>query len=121
MPTTASAALVLGAFPGRALARHGNSAAGRILNLVLLAAVALPSVLLASGRVLTYNLPLAPQFGINLIVGDDWRGALAVMPALAATYGLVRGGVDARWLPPTAVLLLLGLSRRRVVRAARQG
>ena len=63
---TATAAVVLGAVAGRALARRGNGAAGRILDLLLLAAIALPSVLLASGYIFTYNLPLASDLGINL-------------------------------------------------------
>ncbi|WP_030265956.1 iron ABC transporter permease [Streptacidiphilus jeojiense] len=63
---TATAALVLGAFAGRALARRGDGAAGRILDLLLLAAIALPSVLLASGYIFTYNLPLASHLGIDL-------------------------------------------------------
>ena len=63
---TASAAVVLGAVAGRALARRGSGAAGRLLDLLLLAAIALPSVLLASGYIFTYNLPLASDLGINL-------------------------------------------------------
>ncbi|QMU71084.1 iron ABC transporter permease [Streptacidiphilus sp. P02-A3a] len=63
---TACAALVLGAFAGRALARRGAGAAGRLLDLLLLAAIALPSVLLASGYIFTYNLPIASDLGINL-------------------------------------------------------
>jgi len=63
---TATAALVLGAFAGRALARRGSGAAGRLLDLLLLAAIALPSVLLASGYIFTYNLPLASDLGVDL-------------------------------------------------------
>ncbi|WP_042406214.1 hypothetical protein [Streptacidiphilus carbonis] len=61
------------------------------------------------------------MFWYDFIVGDDWRVALGVVLALAATYGLVKSGVDAWWLPPVAVVLLLGLSLRRVVRSAHQG
>ncbi|WP_084718698.1 hypothetical protein [Streptacidiphilus carbonis] len=61
------------------------------------------------------------MFWYDFIVGDDWRVAVGVVLALAATYGLVRGGVDAWWLPPVAVVLLLGLSLRRAVRSARRG
>ena len=59
-------------------------------------------------------------FWYDFVIGDDWRVALGVVLALAATYGLVRAGIDAWWLPPVAVLLLLGLSLRRAVRAARR-
>lgn len=63
---TACAALVLGAVAGRVLARGGAGRAGRLLDLLLLAAVALPSVLLASGYIFTYNLPIATRLGVNL-------------------------------------------------------
>jgi iron(III) transport system permease protein len=63
---TACAALVFGAVAGRALARRGSGRAGRLLDLLLLAAVALPSVLLASGYIFTYNLPIASRLGLNL-------------------------------------------------------
>ncbi|MBF9073732.1 hypothetical protein [Streptacidiphilus fuscans] len=60
------------------------------------------------------------QFWYDFIVGDDWRVALGVAVALAATWGLTRSGVNAWWLLPVAVAGLLGLSLARVVRAARQ-
>ena len=60
-------------------------------------------------------------FWYDFVVGDDWRVALGVVLALAATYGLVQGGLNAWWLPPVAVAALLGLSLRRVVRQARRG
>ncbi len=63
---TACAAVVFGAVAGRALARSGGGRAGRLLDLLLLAAVALPSVLLASGYIFTYNLPLASRLGVDL-------------------------------------------------------
>ncbi len=56
-------------------------------------------------------------FWYDFVVGDDWRIALGVLLALAATAGLVHGaGVDAWWLPPAAVAVLLGLSLRRAGR-----
>ena len=60
------------------------------------------------------------RFWYDFVVGDDWRVALGVAVALAATYGLVHVGVDAWWLVPAAVAVLLGLSLRRVVHAARR-
>jgi hypothetical protein len=60
------------------------------------------------------------RFWYDFVVGDDWRVAAGVVVALAATYGLVHAGVDAWWLLPAAVAVLLGLSLRRVVRAARR-
>ena len=61
------------------------------------------------------------RFWYDFVVGDDWRVALGVVVALAAAYGLVKAGIDAWWLPPVAVVALLGLSLRRVVLAARRG
>ncbi|MEY9965180.1 ribose/xylose/arabinose/galactoside ABC-type transport system permease subunit [Streptacidiphilus sp. MAP12-16] len=59
-------------------------------------------------------------FWYDFVIGDDWRVALGVVLALAATAGLVHGGVNAWWLLPVVVAALLGLSLLRVVRAARQ-
>ncbi|WP_042380463.1 hypothetical protein [Streptacidiphilus melanogenes] len=59
------------------------------------------------------------RFWYDFVVGDDWRVALGVAVALAATWGLTRSGVNAWWLLPVAVALLLALSLFRVVRAAR--
>ncbi|WP_063772097.1 hypothetical protein [Kitasatospora mediocidica] len=52
-------------------------------------------------------------FWYDFVVGDDWRVALGVVVAPAATAGLVRGGINAWWLPPAAVAVLLALSLRR--------
>ena len=60
-------------------------------------------------------------FWYDFVVGDDWRVALGVVVSLAAAFGLVKAGLNAWWLPPVAVAALLGLSLRRVVRAARRG
>jgi hypothetical protein len=60
-------------------------------------------------------------FWYDFLVGDDWRVALGVVVSLAACAGLVQAGVDAWWLLPVAVAVLLGLSLRRAVAAARKG
>jgi hypothetical protein len=57
-------------------------------------------------------------FWYDFIVGDDWRVAAGVVLALALTAGLAHSGVNAWWLVPVAVVLLLGYSVRR---AARKG
>ncbi|MDF3291597.1 ABC transporter permease [Streptomyces silvisoli] len=62
----ACAAVLFGAVAGRVLARHGDSRGSRLLDTVLLAAIALPSVLLASGYIFTYNLPIASSLGVDL-------------------------------------------------------
>ena len=55
-------------------------------------------------------------FWYDFVVGDDWRIALGVVLALGATAGLVAAGVNAWWLPPTAVVALLALSLRHATR-----
>lgn len=61
------------------------------------------------------------RFWYDFVVGDDWRVALGVVLALAATAGLVQGGVNAWWLVPAVVAVLLGLTLHRAVRATRRG
>ena len=60
------------------------------------------------------------MFWYDFIVGDDWRVAVGVVAGLAATAGLVHAGVNAWWLLPVVVIVLLGQSLRRVVKAAQQ-
>ncbi len=53
-------------------------------------------------------------FWYDFIVGDDWRGAVAVALALATTALLVHvAGVNAWWLMPVCVIAALGWSLRR--------
>ena len=53
------------------------------------------------------------RFWWNFIVGDDWRVAADVAVALALTGLLTHEGVNAWWLLPAAVALLLADSLRR--------
>jgi hypothetical protein len=56
------------------------------------------------------------RFWWNFIVGDDWRVAAGVGVALALTALLAHDGVNAWWLLPVAVALLLADSVRRASR-----
>jgi hypothetical protein len=56
-------------------------------------------------------------FWWDFIVGDDWRVALGVGVALALTALLTHDGVNAWWLLPIAVALLLADSVRRASRS----
>jgi hypothetical protein len=56
------------------------------------------------------------RFWWNFIVGDDWRVAAGVGVALAVTALLAHDGVNAWWLLPVAVALLLADSVRRASR-----
>jgi hypothetical protein len=56
------------------------------------------------------------RFWWNFIVGDDWLVAAGVGVALALTALLAHDGVNAWWLLPVAVALLLADSVRRASR-----
>jgi hypothetical protein len=53
------------------------------------------------------------RFWWDFVVGDDWRVAAGVAVALGLTSLLAHEGVDAWWLLPTAVALVLASSFRR--------
>jgi hypothetical protein len=52
-----------------------------------------------------------PLGGLRLVV--DWRVALGVVAALAATYGASRIAIPAWFIAPAALLILLPVSLRR--------
>jgi hypothetical protein len=55
-------------------------------------------------------------FWYDFVIGDDWRGAAAVVLALALTAVLVHvAGLNAWWLLPLAAIAALGWSLRRAV------
>jgi len=56
------------------------------------------------------------RFWWNFIVGDDWRVAAGVALILGVTYVLTRNGIDAWWLLPAAIALVLAGSLWRAVR-----
>jgi hypothetical protein len=58
-------------------------------------------------------------FWYDFVVGDDWRVAVGVVAALAATYGISQTSVPAWWLLPVAVAILLPLSLWRATRPQR--
>jgi hypothetical protein len=56
------------------------------------------------------------RFWWNFVVGDDWRVAAGVALAIGLTKLLTHDGVNAWWLLPPAVVLLLAGSLRRAIR-----
>jgi hypothetical protein len=56
------------------------------------------------------------RFWCDFLIGDDWTIALGVVLAAAVTALLASAGISAWWLPPIAVVLLLGRSLRRHTR-----
>ena len=56
------------------------------------------------------------NFWYDFIIGDDWSIAVGVVAGLVLTAMLVRRSVDAWWLMPLAVTVLLAVSLWREVR-----
>lgn len=63
---TATATVLLGVVAARLLGRQGKNRAARILDMLLLTAVALPGIVFAAGYIFTFNLPLTTHLGIHL-------------------------------------------------------
>ena len=57
------------------------------------------------------------RFWWDFIVGDDWRVAAGLAVAFAVTWALEQADIDAWWLLPIAVALLLVESVWREARA----
>jgi hypothetical protein len=55
------------------------------------------------------------RFWWDFVVGDDWAVAVLVAIAIGATAALAHSGVDAWWLMPLAVLVVLWFSLRRAI------
>jgi hypothetical protein len=63
------------------------------------------------------SLRSAWDFAYDFVVGDDWRGAVVIVVALAVTALLVHlAGLNAWWLLPVCVCAALGWSLRRATR-----
>jgi hypothetical protein len=56
------------------------------------------------------------RFWWNFVVGDDWRVAAGIVVAVGITWALSHNGVNAWWLLPLAVALLLAASLWRATR-----
>jgi len=63
---TATAAALVGVVAARLLVTKGTAITARLLDLLLLTAVALPGIVFAAGYIFTYNLPLTNHLGIHL-------------------------------------------------------
>jgi hypothetical protein len=57
------------------------------------------------------------RFWWDFVIGDDWLVAVLVAVAIGATAALAHSGVNAWWLMPVAVLVVLWLSLRRAIRS----
>lgn len=90
---TASVTAVLALVAARVLSARGGNISARVLDLLLLTAVALPGIVFAAGYIFTYNLPLINQLGIHLYGTSSllFLGYLAT--ALPSTSRVLLGSV----------------------------
>ena len=71
----------------------------------------------AGGRVVIHAVKAFFAFWYDFIVGDDWRVAVAVVLALAVTYGLAKAtSVPVWWVLPAVVAIVLSQSLWRTAR-----
>lgn len=56
-------------------------------------------------------------FAYDFVIGDDWVVAAVVVAGLGATYVLSHSAVNAWWLVPVLILVLLPFSLWRAVRS----
>jgi iron(III) transport system permease protein len=63
---TATVAVTLAAVAARLLAARTAKLSARLLDLMLLTAVALPGIVFAAGYIFTYNLPVTNRLGVHL-------------------------------------------------------
>ena len=59
------------------------------------------------------------RFCYDFLVGDDWRIAAGVVAALLLTWALTSSGINAWWLMPAALAVVLPGTLWRAVRHRR--
>ncbi|WP_066516367.1 ABC transporter permease [Curtobacterium ammoniigenes] len=89
----ASIAVVLAVVCARVLAKQNQTAGGRVLDSVLLAAVALPGIVFAAGYIFTFNLPFMNTLGIKLYGTTALLGLAYLATALPSTTRLLVGAM----------------------------
>ncbi len=91
---TATLTAVLGVVAARLLSVKTSRLSGRLLDLLLLTAVALPGIVFAAGYIFTYNLPLTNRLGLHLYQTSFllFLGYLAT--ALPSTSRVLLGSVS---------------------------
>jgi apolipoprotein N-acyltransferase len=57
------------------------------------------------------------HFWWDFVVGDDWRAAAAIVIAIAIAAALSHSGVNAWWLMPVAVAVVLWVSLQRAAKS----
>jgi iron(III) transport system permease protein len=91
---TATTTALLGVIAARLLSSRATRLTGRVLDLLLLTAVALPGIVFAAGYIFTYNLPLVDRLGLHLYGTSSllFLGYLAT--ALPSTSRVLLGSVS---------------------------
>ncbi len=87
----ASLALVIGAVIARRLAGRQTDVVGQVLNVTLLAAIALPGIVLAAGYIFAYNLPWLGAVGVHLYGTLTLLGMAYLAGSLPSTSRLLLG------------------------------
>jgi iron(III) transport system permease protein len=91
---TATATAVLGVIVARVLATRSAKISARLLDLLLLSAVAMPSIVLAAGYIFAYNLPLTVRdLHIHLYETTTLLTVGYLAAALPATSRVLLGNV----------------------------
>ncbi|MDQ1531087.1 MAG: iron(III) transport system permease protein, partial [Microbacteriaceae bacterium] len=110
---TASIALALAVACARVLANRGTSRAARLLDAVLIGAVALPGIVFAAGYIFTYNLPLFADAGVHLYGTNTLLVLAYLATALPSTTRLLVGAVGQLQESMADAARVHGLSRLR--------
>jgi iron(III) transport system permease protein len=91
---TATLTIVLAAVAARVLSRRGARMSARLLDMTLLAAVALPGIVFAAGYIFTFNLPQITQLGLQLYQTTTLLVIGYIATALPATARVLLGSVS---------------------------
>jgi len=90
---TATLTAVLGIAVARILTSRGARLSSRLLDLLLLTAVALPGIVFAAGYIFTYNLPITNHLGIHLYETTTLLVLGYLATALPSTSRVLLGSV----------------------------
>ncbi|HSY15169.1 MAG TPA: iron ABC transporter permease [Jatrophihabitantaceae bacterium] len=90
---TATITVLLGVVSARLLTERGGKFSARLLDMLLLAAVALPGIVFAAGYIFTYNLPLVNSVGVHLYETTTLLVLGYLATALPSTARVLTGSV----------------------------
>lgn len=90
---TAMLTTVFAVVSARLLVRSGRQLSARMLDLMLLTAVALPGIVFAAGYIFTYNLPFMNHIGVHLYETTTLLVVAYLATALPSTARLLFGPV----------------------------